>query len=339
MRICFFANMSRHANWREMFDKVEFYRLDIALLRELGHEVVLAGQPQTLDWRADLYYCWWWGHAPAPILLGKLRRKPVIVTGAFDYSTCRNELPGVCYLDRPAWQKALLRWALRNATANLFISQAEFDEVTAALPVHNPICAPLAIDTGVYRPGRSTAPRDHFFTVVWSSRSNAIRKGLPQTIEAFARVASRLPRSRLVIAGKPGDYRDAMIAFASSLGVADQVDFIGMISEAEKLDWYHRCAAYVQPTLYEGFGHAIGEAIASGAHVVTSLRGAVPEVAGSHATCVDPFDIEAIAAAMLASVEQPRTPARAEAAHQWIAEKFSLPVRRQRLENILRSLA
>lgn len=57
MRICFYANMGRHANWREMFDKVEFYRVDIRLLTELGHEVVLAGHPTSLDCRADLYYC------------------------------------------------------------------------------------------------------------------------------------------------------------------------------------------------------------------------------------------------------------------------------------------
>ena len=64
MRICFFANMSAHANWREMFERVEFYSVDIKLLRELGHEVVEAGLPSLIDWKADLYYGWWWGHAP-----------------------------------------------------------------------------------------------------------------------------------------------------------------------------------------------------------------------------------------------------------------------------------
>ncbi len=335
MRICFFANMSSHTNWRELFDKVEFYRLDIELLRSLGHEVVLAGRPGALDRHADLYYCWWWGHAPAPLVLGKLRGKPVIVTGAFDYSTCRIEIPGMCYLDRPAWQKLVLRWALRSAAANLFISKAEFDEVTAALPVHNAICAPLAIDTGVYRPGPAAGPRDFFFSVAWSSKTNAIRKGLPQTIEAFARIADLYPWMRLVLAGKPGDHRSALEAQAQALGVDERVVFPGMVSDAEKLDAYRRCVAYVQPTLYEGFGHAIAEALSCGAHVVTSLRGAVPEVAGDHAICVDPHDIDAIADAMAACVKAPRSVADAEAAHRWIADHYALDARRQRLRGIL----
>ena len=97
MRICFFANMSAHANWREMFERVEFYSVDIKLLRELGHEVVEAGLPSLIDWKADLYYGWWWGHAPFIMLPAKLRRKPIILTGAFDYSTAEPRLTAGIY--------------------------------------------------------------------------------------------------------------------------------------------------------------------------------------------------------------------------------------------------
>ncbi|WP_412461839.1 glycosyltransferase [Pseudomonas sp. SC11] len=340
MRICFFANMSAHANWREMFEKVEFYRVDIRILKELGHEVVLAGSPTSLDWKADLYYCWWWGHSPFPLLAGKLRRKPVVVTGAFDYSTCRNEIPGLCYLDRPLWQKLVLKTSLRLADRNLFISMSEYDEVTSNLAVRNPVYATLAVDTAYYSPASQVSePSDYFFTVTWTSRTNAIRKGLVPSIEAFARIAKDHPQIRFVIAGKHGDYLPQLQALAQRLGVAEQVQFIGMISDEEKRDHYRRCLAYVQPTLYEGFGHAIGEALACGARVITSPRGAVPEVAGEFAHWVQPDSPQEIAAAMEQVLTTPVDEKEGMARHRWISEKYSIDARRQALKAILDSFA
>src|ERR1043166_3148320 len=212
MRICFFANLSRHANWRELFEKVEFYRVDIQLLRELGYDVAVAGRPSQIDWKCDLYYSWWWGHAPwlAPVAMA--RGKPLVVTGAFDYSSCRDELPGFCYRDKPLWRKMVLRAMLKIADANLFISRYEFDEVVGNLTVHNPVCLPLAIDAEFYTPGTHADDQDYFFTVSLQSTANSIRKGLFSTVEAFARLASDRPEVQLFIAGKPGDATPALIA-------------------------------------------------------------------------------------------------------------------------------
>jgi len=331
--------MSAHANWREMFDKVEFYRVDIRILKELGHEVVLSGTPGTLDWKADLYFCWWWGHSPLPLLAGKLRRRPVIVTGAFDYSTCRKEIPGLCYLDRPLWQKAVLRTSLLLADRNLFISKSERDEVTSNLPVRNPVYATLAIDTDYYSPGEfSSVESDYFFTVTWTSRTNAIRKGLIPTIEAFANVSRKFKHLRLVVAGKHGDYLPELKKLAQRLGVEDRVEFVGMISDEEKLFHYRHCLAYVQPTLYEGFGHAIGEALACGARVITSPRGAVPEVAGDFAYWVQPDNRDEIASAMEMAVAIPVSEEEAQARHQWICSNYSIAARRIALKGVLDSL-
>lgn len=339
MRICFYANLAgKHANWREMFDKVEFYRVDIRLLRELGHEVVLAARPGDLDWRADLYYCWWWGHAPYALLLGAALRKPVLVTGAFDYATCRDEIPGMCYLDRPLWQKAILRGSLRFADANLFISRYERDEVTDNLYVRNPVLAPLAVDTDFYAPKQTESMSSpYFFSVSWTSRTNVIRKGVEQTIRAFARIAPDFPTTRLVIAGKPGDYEEYLRELTVRLGINPRVEFLGMISDEEKLLHYRRCIAYVQPTLYEGFGLAIAEAVSSGCQVVTSDRGAVPEVAGKFARCVDPKDIDAIAVAMSECACAPSNQVHRIEAHEWIKANYSLAVRRKRLQDALHS--
>lgn len=338
MRICFFANLSAHADWREIFQRVEFYRVDIQLLRDLGHEVIEAGTPSLVDWKADLYYGWWWGHAPFIMLPAKLRRKPIILTGAFDYSTCREELPGLCYLDRPLWQKAIISSMLRLADKNLFISQYEYDEVTSNMTVPNAISVPLAIDTDYYRPVEGQQTSDYFFSVSLQTRMNAIRKGLPQTIEAFARIAPEFPKTRLVIAGKPGDYQAELRALAERVGVGDRVEFPGMISEEQKRQSYRECIAYVQPTLYEGFGHAVGEAISCGAPVVSAARGAVPEVAGAHAQCVDPKNIATIADAMRVCAMSPPDDAQRQASHKWIADNYSMAVRRERLARVIASV-
>lgn len=339
MRICFFANMSAHKNWREMFERIEFYSVDIKILRELGHEVIEAGLPSLIDWKADLYYGWWWGHAPFIMLPAKIRKKPIVLTGAFDYSTCKNEIPGLCYLDRPFWQKFIMASMLRMADVNMFISQSEFDEVSTHLKVNNPVAAPLAIDTDYYHPVYNQEPSDYFFSVSWQSRTNSIRKGIPQTIEAFARIASEYPSTRLVLAGKLGDHTMELLALATRLGVRNRVELLGMISQAEKRKRYQECIAYVQPTLYEGFGHALAEAVACGAPVVSAARGSVPEVTGSFASCVDPKDIESIASAMRVCAETRIDDVRRSAGHAWIVENFSLAARRERLRQVLSSLA
>jgi glycosyltransferase involved in cell wall biosynthesis len=327
-----------------MFDRVEFYRVDIRLLRELGHEVVLAGHPTRLDCRADLYYCWWWGHAPFALALGALRRKPVLVTGAFDYATCREEIPGMCFLDRPRWQQAVLKASLRYASANLFISAYEHDEVTSHLRVKNPVLAPLAVDTRFYRPAHSaremaTGHAPYYFSVSWTSTTNVIRKGVRQTIEAFASIAPELPDTRLKLAGKPGDHHDKLQDLVASLGLKYRVDFLGMISDEEKRDHYQRCIAYIQPSLHEGFGLAIAEAIASGSRVITSDRGAIPEVAGEFGICVDPHDVSAIAHEMRNVVANPPSDEYKSAACGWITQMYSLDARRNHLLRIIEGVS
>ena len=336
MRICFFANMTNHANWREMFETVEFYKVDIEILRGLGHEVVLAGDFKSLDKTADIYYCWWWTYAFYPILRSIVARRPVILTGAFDYDTCHGVIPGLCYLDRPLWQKMLMKFALKYATCNLFISQCEYDLVTKHLPVHNPILSPLAINTEYYNPGSGASERsDYFFTVSWSSSTNAKRKCLDSIVEAFGRVARIQPELRLVMAGKKGDHYDTLVALAHQAGVADRVDFVGMISDEEKLHHYRHCLAYVQPTLFEGFGHAIGEALACGAQVITSPSGAVPEVTGKHARLVPPNDIEQLAKAMLEAADTPADQNVQAAQLRHIQTHFSIEQRTKQLAGVI----
>lgn len=331
--------MSAHKNWREMFDRIEFYRADIEILRELGHEVVLAGDPRKLDWSADLYYCWWWGHAVFPMVPAKLRGKPIIVTGAFDYATCREDLPGTCYLDRPLWQKLLIYGVLRFADASLFVSQYEFDEVTANLKVHNPLCVPHAIDTAICKPDPTVRREDYLFSISMLSHENIIRKGVLKTIEALTHLAPSHAHVRLVIAGKHGDAHDVLWRKVKELNLEGRVEMPGMISDSQKLQCFRECLAYVQPTLYEGFGVAIGEAVACGTPVVVGAAGAVPEVAGQFARYVDARDPLAIASGIDEMIDCRFDPERQWQAHARIEQKFSYANRREKMRTVLATVA
>ena len=79
-----------------------------------------------------------------------------------------------------------------------------------------------------------------------------------------------------------------------------------VILDAEDLATVFRHAhAFVMPSLYEGFGLPLVEAMSCGCPVITSDRGSLPEIAGTGAQCFDPFDISAMAAAIAALLRNP----------------------------------
>jgi glycosyltransferase involved in cell wall biosynthesis len=97
------------------------------------------------------------------------------------------------------------------------------------------------------------------------------------------------------------------------LGLESDVMFTGQIREQDKAPLYSAAQVFVFPSLYEGFGMPVLEAMACGAAVVTSNSSALPEVAGDTAVLVDPDRTDAIGEAILGLL---RDPARREALGQ-----------------------
>jgi glycosyltransferase involved in cell wall biosynthesis len=129
------------------------------------------------------------------------------------------------------------------------------------------------------------------------------RKNLPNLVRAFARLPSD-ERPTLVLAGGSVEWnpegRDALHATLRELppGVRDGVVLTGYVGEQDKVALLGGAEALVYPSLYEGFGLPVLEAMACGTPVVTSDVSALPEIAGDAALLVDPRDPEAIASAM-----------------------------------------
>lgn len=131
------------------------------------------------------------------------------------------------------------------------------------------------------------------------------RKNLVRLVEAFARIAPQHPDLDLWLVGRRGWLAAPIVARISALGLQDRVRLPGYVSDAELPAIYAAASAFVFPSLYEGFGMPVLEAMARGVPVLTSASSSLPEVAGDAALLVDPNDVGQIASAMQRLVTDP----------------------------------
>jgi glycosyltransferase involved in cell wall biosynthesis len=125
------------------------------------------------------------------------------------------------------------------------------------------------------------------------------RKNYPRLIEAFA-MARHEPHGprMLAIAGGDGWLYDETFHAVERHGVADMVRFLRYVPEADLPVLYSAADALVMPSLYEGFGLPVLEAMACGTPVVCSDGGSLREVAGEAALMISPTDVDSLAHAL-----------------------------------------
>lgn len=129
-------------------------------------------------------------------------------------------------------------------------------------------------------------------------------KNIPRLLQAFRLVVRRHPDLFLVVSGR-GDGYALLARLAYDLGIDQNVCFIGQLSDAEVQACFARAVFFAFPSLIEGFGFPVVEAMASGCPVLTSNTSSMPEVAGDAAVYVDPINVDSIAAGMLRLIEDP----------------------------------
>ncbi|MCB0070176.1 MAG: glycosyltransferase family 4 protein [Caldilineaceae bacterium] len=130
------------------------------------------------------------------------------------------------------------------------------------------------------------------------------RKNFARLIRAFAqaRADARLPH-RLVIGGKKGWLFDSIFATVRELGLEEDVLFPGFVADEDLPVLYSDCAFFAYPSLYEGFGLPIIEAMACGAAVLTADNSCLPEAGGDAVFYVDAEDEASIAAGLVRLAE------------------------------------
>jgi len=194
--------------------------------------------------------------------------------------------------------------AIDRADALIAISESARTELIEKMgaPPERIVVTPLAADPHLRRvsdPERLAAVRRRYelperFILFLGAMEP--RKNLLRLIEAFAALKPDLRRETpLVVAGADGWLNDAVHERVGKLDLADSVRFIGYIAGDDVAPLYSLATVFAYPSLWEGFGLPVLEAMACGTPVLTSDVSSLPEVAGDAALFVPPTDVEAIA--------------------------------------------
>lgn len=134
------------------------------------------------------------------------------------------------------------------------------------------------------------------------------RKNYSRLIEAFAAVAnslkSQIPELMLLIVGKKGWLYEDIIDTPKRLGIQDKVKFLDFVPDQDLPDLYRKALCFALPSLYEGFGLPVLEAMTYSCPVVISNVSSLPEIAGKSGIYVNPEDTDSIAQGIIKAITE-----------------------------------
>lgn len=211
-----------------------------------------------------------------------------------------------------AIERITLGRAVRRAAALLCISEATAKALVDRFPVAArravvaPLGATLAPVEKLCSDEEASLPPPGFVLAVGTLEP---RKNLPRLVAAYSRLALDVQADHpLVVVGPAGWEMGETSAALHSLG--ERCKVLGYVSDAALTELYRRCAVFCYPSLGEGFGLPVLEAMTAGAAVITSNVSSLPEVGGDAVEYVDPGDVTSIAVALGRLLDNPS--ARAE---------------------------
>jgi glycosyltransferase involved in cell wall biosynthesis len=167
------------------------------------------------------------------------------------------------------------------------------------------------------------------------------RKNLETLVIAYARFRSLMgvQAPPLILAGAKGWYYESLFQRVRDLGIERDVTFVGYVSREEQPLWYAGAALFVYPSLYEGFGMPIVEALGCGTPTITANTSSMPEAAGTLARLVAPNDDEALATTMYHTLYDDALRARTRVEGPNWARQFSLERMAQQYVDVYREAA
>lgn len=292
-----------------------------ALMGYLSRWGIRLGSVESIAGAADVFHATNYG-APR-------RRAARLVVTVHDLALLRFPELGTAAL------RAHVEWAcagLRAAERIIADSQATRDDLIAltgadparirvVYPGHDARFAPLPRDAARASVARRFGLRGPYILHVGTLEP---RKNAVALLRAFERVrAGRAAGHTLVLVGRRGWMYEPILAAMQTPGLAGRVRLIDDAGNDELPALYAAADLFVYPSLYEGFGLPVVEAMACGAPVVTSNVSSLPEVAGDAALLADPRDEAALAAAIDRALGDPALRAALAARGRARAEHFS----------------
>lgn len=203
-----------------------------------------------------------------------------------------------------------LRWRayyakLRRSDSIIAISQSAKDDAVRLLGIAQGKIHVVhhGVDHDRFRPSvgeGAYANHPPYFVHIGGRNEN---KNQARLLDAFARIAPERHDANLFFAGP---WRDTdhvwLYAERERLGLGTRVRHLGYVPDEDLPSLYSNAVAFVFPSIEEGFGLPVLEAMACGTPVITSNRSSLPEVAGDAAYFVDPFNVDELSSALRAAL-------------------------------------
>jgi glycosyltransferase involved in cell wall biosynthesis len=222
-------------------------------------------------------------------------------------------------------ERLTLGRAVRRSDALLAISKSTAEALSRRFPqaAERTVVAPLGVTpalSGQLDPAEARSlPPAGFVLAVGTLEP---RKNLPRLVAAYSSLESELKeRHPLVVVGAVGWETAETLSALRSLG--ERCTILGYVSDEALAELYRRCAVFCYPSLGEGFGLPVLEAMAAGAAVVTSNVSSLPEVGGDAVEYVDPREVASIAGALTRTLSDERRRADLVARGRERAREFS----------------
>jgi glycosyltransferase involved in cell wall biosynthesis len=276
-------------------------------------------------------------HSPVNILPQRLPQSCAGVITLHDLAFLR--FPTVLTRSKRLYQRTFTLRSLRRATMIITVSESTKRDA------HELAEIPLERMSTVY-----TCVNEHFSTVLNKQEVAAFRaqkglmdgfilylgtleprKNLTTLINAYAQLRQRHSvKEKLVLAGGQGWLYESISEQVRQLGLEAEVLFVGFVADSEQALWYHAASVFAYPSLYEGFGLPVAEALACSTPTVTSNVSSLPEAGAQVALTVDPLDVDALTAALYRALTDQELRDTCQRVAPTIAQRFSGKVMAER---------
>lgn len=270
-------------------------------------------------------------HTTSPLYRVPASYRGKVVTTFYDFAPYR--VPELFPRLSTAKLKALYAFAAKKSDHIIAVSNSTKKNIQEFLkyPAEKITTIPNGIDSRFFEPVKFTAEeikklyeiKDKYILFLGTLEP---RKNLSRVIEAFAKFKKNFKGNfgyQLVVAGKRGWLTEEYFQLVKDLGIEEDVIFTGYIGGDELQPFYTYAEFFVMPSLWEGFGQTVVEAMACGTPCLVSHTASLPEVAGEAALYVNPYDTEGIAKGMERLASEKSLCERLSAAGREQAKKFS----------------
>jgi len=262
-----------------------------------------------------------------------------------DLAYFNNELGAYPFLDT-MYMRTLIPTSVRRATGVFAVSKhtkrdiirytgCNPDKIIVTYEAADKIYRIIKDSTILHRVRNKYKLPDEF---IMYAGSLSPRKNVIRLLEAFAALQGKIPHHLVFTASKSWKDTDVYDAI-QRLNLADRIHKLGYVEENDMPVLYNLAAVYVYPSLYEGFGLPILEAMQCGCPVVASNATSIPEVAGDAALLVDPHDTMGFTEAIYRVINDKKFREQLVLAGLCQAEKFSWHECARRMLKTIRNLA